>query len=797
MSNNLYDFVLGQSPDNKKTCLWKLDLNHPELLVSENATSQIDISSDSHITAVGNYLLEWSAGKKDHEIKYALHAFDPSCGQPLGKKPVQSGVWDGSRKFFHGHLDFGHFNNRHKGTGRDKGMQFVSMNNFVLAWTAEPGRGNYHLWNFDPGSKDPLQYGYNPDGAWVDIEHGHQLVALGNYILDWVPEERTYRLWSFDPQERNPISLPVVHEGKWRDIDADHRLVAIGEWILDWVPTTLEYRLWKFDPKSKNPLGKKPVRSGKLSKAVTKHTNLIGVQPNHHINEEKAAIPGSIDYMRTKIKHVVYYMVENRSFDHVCGWLYDKQNKPAQTIGRKGPFKGTSESDFNLDANGKKIPVSVYKNGKLSKDFNLELLEYDPHHDHSDVMRQLFHPDGQGYYKRSKPNMGGFVINNANPTVMQTYTPEQLPVLNGLAKGYAISDEWFSSMPGGTDVNRAFSLSGSSYKTLDNFQNGAEYAIWPDMPHRPSIWKTLWSNGVSDWKIYNSIEWIGFVFSYHLFLQGQIPSVDDNVEKTKKANKANKTEKPSKFIAGIDQFYEDARTGKLPAFSYVEPIWIAKTGTTSYHPGADLVPGEVELNKIYEALKAGPNWDETLLVITFDEHGGIHDHVPPPYAENPWPNDENNGFKFDIMGVRIPTILVSPMIGEKTVFRSSEDTAYDATSFMATLLNWFGVPKSKWGLGERTNHAPTFEAVINNLEARKDLPSFTPPYDKTHPVPPEKIEPHDLHRTIAHKLVMTLGKDKVSSQALQKAADDISGGTKTMKEMHRKITAFQKKVLAD
>ena len=122
--------------------------------------------------------------------------------------------------------------------------------------------------------------------------------------------------------------------------------------------------------------------------------------------------------------------------------------------------------------------------------------------------------------------MKGFVWNNGVHEVMWTYTPDQLPVINGLAREFAVSDAWFSSMPSATDPNRAFAFTGSSLRELNNFQNGPQYLYWPYAPHRSSIWKALWTNGFTDWKIYNSVVWMNFVHTYHLFLQGQIPSVD-------------------------------------------------------------------------------------------------------------------------------------------------------------------------------------------------------------------------------------------------------------------------------
>jgi len=430
--------------------------------------------------------------------------------------------------------------------------------------------------------------------------------------------------------------------------------------------------------------------------------------------------------------------------------------------------------------------VSVYKGGKLSTDYPLEMFQFDPYHDNSDVLRQMFFANRNGYAERAVPDMGGFVWNNSSPDVMQTYSPEQLPVLNGLGGSFAISDEWFCSVPTSTDVNRAASITGSAMMELNNFMSPPQYNYWPEQPHRASIWKALWANGFTDWRIYNSTEWMNHVFTYQLFLEGQIPTVDADVQKG-----------GHNYVASIDQFYQDAANGKLPAFSYLEPVWIAPSGTTSYHPGEDLVLGEQQLNKVYDSLRKGPKWEQTLLVITFDEHGGIYDHVPPPYAVNPWPNDVSDGFRYDILGPRVPTILVSPWIEEKTVFRSETDVAYDATSFLATLLHWYGVPKSRWFLGDRTDHAPTFEGVFTRSEPREDPPSFTPPYDSKYPPdgePTPSTTVHDLHRHVAHQIVASMARGKLSSAEIAKLShevaadsDDIVTLTKRLRDIQRRL----------
>jgi len=340
-----------------------------------------------------------------------------------------------------------------------------------------------------------------------------------------------------------------------------------------------------------------------------------------------------------------------------------------------------------------------------------------------------------------------------------------------------VSDEWFCSMPSGTDVNRAFALTGSAMMQLNNFMSPPQYDYWPQQPHRASIFKVLWGNGFTDWKIYNSTQWYDHVFTYQLYLEGQIPTVDAD---------------PSRHMAGIEQFYEDARSGNLPAFSYLEPKWIATGGSTSYHPGEDIVPGERQLNDVYNALRAGPHWDQTLLIVTFDEHGGIFDHVPPPYAENPWPNDVNDGFRYDLMGPRVPTILVSPWIDEKTLFRSGTGVAYDATSFLATLLEWSGIPKSRWFLGERTRHAPTFENVFTRGSPRTDCPTLTPPFDAAFP-PDTEPQPstaiHDLHRLVAHRMIVAAAHGKLTQPEIRELSRQVLDEARDLPDLVGRLEA--------
>ena len=148
------------------------------------------------------------------------------------------------------------------------------------------------------------------------------------------------------------------------------------------------------------------------------------------------------------------------------------------------------------------------------------------------------------------------------------------------------------------------------------------------------------------------------------------------------------------------------------------------------------------------------------------------------------------------MGVRVPTILVSPWISEKTVFRSESGVAYDSTSILATLLNWLGVPKSKWGLGERTNTAPTFEGVLQAKAARTDKLSLTPPWDGNFPFEGQDSTDrklNDLHRLQVPRIVADLTKGHVSSSAAKAISDEILASSPNQAALHQHIDNLHKK----
>jgi phospholipase C len=169
----------------------------------------------------------------------------------------------------------------------------------------------------------------------------------------------------------------------------------------------------------------------------------------------------------------------------------------------------------------------------------------------------------------------------------------------------------------------------------------------------------------------------------------------------------------------------------------LEPCWnIDYSGKTyqngnDYHPPGNLACGEAFLATLFNKLQASKYWPNTLLIVTFDEHGGTYDHVEPPAAKAPW-DDPQDGtsppshyavdFDFRRLGVRVPLLLISPLIEAGTVIRSKTSVPFDHTSIMATIFRLLKIDPSRWQLGSRTANAPTFEDVLT----RQDQPLRPP-----------------------------------------------------------------------
>ena len=311
---------------------------------------------------------------------YRLFRFDPNINDPLSigamttdpvtNKQVSTLLTKGNwpkQKFWGTRPDFGNPNGPAKDYDKGNKLMLVPLGTFILNVIPTTGRGTFKLFYYDPGAIDPLYF--FPTwiaGAFETIQFPHELIPLGNFVLDRLGQD--YWLWSFDPMNETPLARPAIQQGRWDDIDGSHQLIPIGEHLLDWDGKPRgRYRLWRFDPRNRNPKSQNPlagpVKEGQMPDGFHENMVLTGVQALRPIDEARQTVPGTIDFMRKKIKHVVCYMVENRSFDHVCGWLYEHGEEGITFVppDRAGPFQGAKPGMFNLDPDvqpPEKVPLN-------------------------------------------------------------------------------------------------------------------------------------------------------------------------------------------------------------------------------------------------------------------------------------------------------------------------------------------------------------------------------------------------------------------------------------------------------
>lgn len=494
----------------------------------------------------------------------------------------------------------------------------------------------------------------------------------------------------------------------------------------------------------------------------------------------------SIANMQKNIEHVVHIMLENRSFDNILGYLtwasgskVPPHNDPPLRENEKG-FYGLHDTDFWQPSNlsyflpygpfqYKRLPVIKVEPG-ADWDY-CEMPHADPGELFQDVWQQVY---GWSYPKKCQKvrRMKGFYLNYLvarNPDefsdqdILTCFTPGTLPVLNALASSYAVSDMWFSSIPTQTNPNRAFSICGTSLGRINNNDDPDTYKTcgqpYATDPRTGKPVNTIFSvfNAFSDanpgrpvtWKIFSEYDWysIGGGGWHDWIKDGDAGKCCTEVKPGQKFTQymfPNGTGNTKWGGTGsISDFVDAVNHDTLPSFSYIEPVFYPEVyyeawHLNSYHPPESVYRGEVFIKSIYDALTANPKvWDRTLLIITFDEHGGTLDHVLPP--ENAVAPDGNvhtdPDFDFTRYGVRVPTIMVSPWVTPGTVFRGDywPETAnqqalpFDHTTILATLCRWKGIECGdekrypQYYLGARTAKAPLFSDVITDAATSKPV----------------------------------------------------------------------------
>jgi phospholipase C len=437
----------------------------------------------------------------------------------------------------------------------------------------------------------------------------------------------------------------------------------------------------------------------------------------------------SVPSRRRKIKHVFVLMLENRSFDHMLGFSgitgQDATTGLPRTIDGLAP---NSQSNLNPATGTQEFAAPP-------ADFKLSPADTDPPHEFNYVLTQLCYDEatrvtppyvaGGAYPPITKK---GFVAAysqtdaDAHPSasaaprkVMDCYgregRQEQITVLTALAREFAVCDRWFSSLPGPTWPNRFFIHAASSGGLDDSpgpFATATSTLINGYAFENGTIFDRL-DAACLEWRIYHGDE-----LPQSFAISGM------------NLNRALGKLRP------FDEFEGDVGEGSYdPVYTFIEPNYGNILPTTpedftcgnSQHPLDDVVRGEKLIKKVYEAIRNSPHWNESVLVVTYDEHGGFHDHVTPPAAVQPGdavsdPENVHHGFTFDRLGVRVPAVVVSPLIPRGIV----DHTEYEHTSVLATLERAFRLQP----LTNRDRAARDLLHLLSLRSPRADAPTALP-----------------------------------------------------------------------
>ena len=438
-----------------------------------------------------------------------------------------------------------------------------------------------------------------------------------------------------------------------------------------------------------------------------------------------------------RLRHVIVVMLENRSFDHLLGYL---EHPAGSTFDGIRPGADTNPVDPSNPTAG---VVHAQKRDRLR-------LRVDPDHAHVSVMAQLglspnqdAQPTNSGFVRNyeqkatgqspGSPKGGrlGRILNWAaaavalagvvlaafgfswglwlllvaaallvvrlqfvgnsdyfpgdGPRIMWCWDPTTIPAIARLATSFALCQRWFCSVPGETWPNRQFAHAATSAGTVDIVT-----ALYRDR----TIFELLDDNGC-DWRIY--YDGPPQVACY--------PALWEEPERLARWHQ-------------IQHLFEHIAAANLPTYSFVEPNHGYIGRSYSQHPGnnkrtnGDFTRADGFIAAVYEALRAKPDlFAETLLLVTWDEHGGTFDHVPPPVAVPP--DARTQQFDFKRLGVRVPAIVISPWVPAGTL---DSDTVHDHASIPATLRQHFAPQATP--LNEREAAAKSFVPLLTLSEPR-------------------------------------------------------------------------------
>ena len=339
------------------------------------------------------------------------------------------------------------------------------------------------------------------------------------------------------------------------------------------------------------------------------------------------------------IDHIVVVMMENRSFDHYFGWHPTANGMQAGLTFNddSGASHATHKLSPDFQGCGTDDPDHSWEGGRVDLDFGKM--------DGFQLNGCVTDPNTGAQYCRKTPN---------DEFAIGYYAKEDRPFYNALALNYTTFDNFYSGILAETYPNRIFMHAAQT----DRLENTL------DISSLPTIWDRLADAGVSA-RYYHSD-------ASFLWLWGF---------------------KYDSISASYDTFLSDAAAGKLPSVSFVEPRFVGEEQGVSGddHPHADIRAGDAFLSKTFRAVANGPQWANTVFVVTYDEWGGFFEHVAPPRAA------AANGIDPDVvggktlLGMRIPVVVASPYTRGDPANPRVVSTIFDNTSILKMIESRFNL----------------------------------------------------------------------------------------------------------
>jgi len=429
------------------------------------------------------------------------------------------------------------------------------------------------------------------------------------------------------------------------------------------------------------------------------------------------------------VESIVVLMLENRSFDNLIGYLY----YPGNTSPNGDAYDGLTGNESNPDSNGNPVPVAMIAGSTITPD-------PDPGEEYQHINMQLFSQNPPPSPTPPATNKG-FVLDyehvvaaSDNPSasttqIMGCYPPDVVPCLAEIIRRYAVCDRWFAAVPTQTWPNRSFVHAAWSNGHMNNAPDNP--LLW----HIDTIFNRMAATQKASWSVYYD----DLAVSLTRLQMSQLWPLGYK-----------------KHFHDFEDFLHDANAGKLANYVFIEPSFFSNPlngkPANDQHPIHDVAVGDAFIGKVFNAVVSSPQWtaNKVLFIITYDEHGGCFDHVPPAMtAVPPKPGTGAYGFDFKRYGVRVPAVVVSPYVPKGSVFRAAQgQNEFDHTAILATIERRFGIDP----LTDRDRNAPDLGPILSLDQPRTD----SAPVDI--PTPPEPVgaasaaamdEPlNDLQRSI-------------------------------------------------